>query len=418
MSLRRNPHPALRALLGVALALAALPAAAVVLPRGPEKPVAAGGNRQSTPSVLVVPSGSVLAWSEAARGLVVRWFDPAGEPLAPPRLLAESDPIPPLPFTRVPLRQHLEPALAGRADDAFLLAHTEQVVERSADIFFEERLLLSSRVVARLYAPDGRPLARPLELAPGVTRASRPALASADHGFWAAWQQAAGPEGIFVRKLNHRGRPLAPPVRVAEEGLLMSIASAGGRTLVVWVRGSEFMARLLGAEGEPLGAPFLLTTRRARLGSTASVAAQPDGEFLVAVQRSSHLNARIYGQRVSRDGARTGATLLLNAKTGDAYTEPQVVALSGGRWLVSWVTGVANFRIAVEYGVFDPAAAVALERGLFNERAISSQAVVALAAREGRVAAAWEGYDERNVRALRLRAFADEPPPQRPRRRR
>jgi len=79
---------------------------------------------------------------------------------------------------------------------------------------------------------------------------------------------------------------------------------------------------------------------------------------------------------------------------------------------------VGNFRVAVEYAVFDAAAAVALERGLFNERAISSQAEVALAARDGRVTAAWEGYDDRNVRALRTRAFADEPPPQRPRSRR
>ena len=402
----------------VALACA-LPVVAAVHPRGPEKPVSAGGTRQSAPSALVVPSGTVLAWTEESRGVLVRWFDHAGEPLAAARLLAASDPIPPLPFTRVALRQQLDPALAGRADDAFLLAHTEQVVERSADIFFEERLLLSSRVLARLYAADGRPLARPVELAPRGTRASRPALASAEHGFWAAWQQETGPEGIFVRKLNHRGQPLGPAVRIADEGLLMSIASAQGRTLVVWVRGSEFMARLLGAEGEPLAGPFLLTTRRARLGSTASVAAQPDGEFLVAVQRSSHLNARIYGQRVSRDGARVGATLLLNAKTGDAYTAPQVAALAGGRWLVSWVTAVGNFRVAVEYGVFDAAAAVALERGVFNERAISSQAEVALAARDGRVAAAWEGYDESNVRALRTRAFADQPPPpQRPRRRR
>ena len=400
------------------LCLAALPAAAVVLPRGPEKPVSAGGNRQIAPSALVVPTGSVLAWTEESRGVLVRWFDHAGEPLAAPRLLAVSDPVPPLPFTRVPLRQQIEPALAGRADDAFLLAHTEQVVERSADIFFEERFLLSSRVVARVYAPDGRPLARPVQLAAGATLASRPALAPAEHGFWAAWQQATGPAGIFVRKLNHRGQPLGPAVRVADEGLLMSLASAQGRTLVVWVRGGEFMARLLGAEGEPLTEPFLLTTRRARLGSTASVAVQPDGEFLVAVQRSSHLNARIYGQRVSSDGARVGATLLLNAKTGDAYTAPRVAALSGGRWLVSWVTAVGNFRVAVEYGVFDAAAAVALERGLFNERAISSQAVVALAARDGRVAAAWEGYDESNVRALRTRAFADQPPPRPPRRRR
>ena len=110
--------------------------------------------------------------------------------------------------------------------------------------------------------------------------------------------------------------------------------------------------------------------------------------------------------------------MCLNAKTGDAYTAPKVAALTGGRWLVSWVTAVGNFRVAVEYGVFDAAAAVALERGLFNERAISSQAVVALAARDGRVATTWEGYDESNVRALRTRAFADQPPPQRPRRRR
>lgn len=423
-----RPHPfprpfgrtlpvALTAVLAAGVALSAAPLNAVVRPRGPERTASDPAGRQRKPAVLLVPSGSVLAWEEEGVGVVARRFDAEGAPVGPARLIAAADPIPPLPFARVPLREHLEPALAGRGDDTFLLAHTEQLIERSADYFFEERLLLGSRVMARLYRADGAPMARPVDLADGDSTASRPALASAEHGFWAAWQQGGFTPGVFVRKLNPRGQPLAPPVRVSVGGEDVALASAGGRTLVVWVSNGEFRARMLGAEAQPLGEPFLLTTRRARVGSTAAVAVQPGGDFLVVVQRSSHVNARVYGQRVSRAGERVGGTLLLNAATGDRYTAPQVVPLPGSRWLVAWVTWVGNFRVAVEYAVFDPALA-ATERGLLNERPIASLAEVALAASGERIAAAWEGYAESNVRALRVRAFVDEPPPPRPRRRR
>jgi hypothetical protein len=403
-------------LLALALLVAAAPSAAAgIVPRSLEKPVTDDAGRQGAPAGVVIPSGTVLAWEDEARGVVVRWFDRAGDPIGDPLVMASSDPIPPLPFSRVRLRRQIDPSLAGRGDDSFLLAHTEEVTERSADIFFDQSNLLSSRVLSRLYAADGSSMARPVELAGGATVASRPVVIAAGSGFWAAWQQKAGGPGIYVQRLNPRGQPVAAPVRVADGGELMALASGGGRTLVVWVKGREFMARLLGADGAPLAPQFVVTTRRARPTSTAAVAVQPDGSFLIVLQRSSHANARIYGQLISRDGAPVGKTELLNAATGDAYTGPQVVPLAGGRWLVTWITWVGNFRVAVEYGVFD-AALVATDRGVVNERTITAQAEAALAARDGRIAVAWEGYDERNRRSLRTRLFEDAPPRRQPRR--
>ena len=401
-------------LLAPMVACLALPAAAEVVPRAAEKSViddAARAGRQKSPNAVVIPSGFMLAWEDERRGIVVRWFNHQGDPAGAAVVLAESDPIPPVPFSHVVLREQVNPAIATRGDDTFLLAYTEHRWERTSDIFYDEKLPLSSRVLSRLYAADGRSIARPVELAGADTLAVRPAVIAANPGFWAAWQQRAGETGIFLQRLNPRGQPIGAKQRIATSGERVALAAAAGRVLVSWQQGDDVMARLFDDADDSMSDPFVVAAGQPRAAAAASVAAQPDGSFLVAFQRSlaSHaLHARVYGQRVSRAGALVGGATLLNADTGDAYSSPRIVALPGGRWMAAWLTWVGNFRVAVEYGVYDRELA-AKERGVLNERAIAAQFEIGLSAQNGRIAASWEGYNERSRRSLRTRTFLDTP---------
>lgn len=401
----------LRALTAAALVLSAAPLAAAVVPAGGELPVSPNVAWQKQPAAAVVAAGYVLAWEDAP-GIQVRWFDDTGRPSAGTRLLAVTDPLPPLPFSNVYQRQAVQPALATRGDGSFLLAWTEEVYLRSADIFYDQRQLVSSRVLSRLYAADGRPLARTWEVSDGAELGSRPAVISNGNGFWVAWQErGTGAPGIHLRRLDNRGR-VGAEVHVAEgAGVRPSLAVSGNRVLVAWMEGADVRARLFDSAANPVGDAFVLAAGQPRPAAAPAVAAQPDGEFVVAFQRAiaaGPQKVRVYAQRVSQQGSLLGRARTINGDTGDAYNAPRIVALPGGRWLVSWFTWVGRFRVGIE-GAWLDADLDADDRFLLNERSIGAQFDMALhASRDGRIAAAWEGYDEHGKRGLRTRAFTQQ----------
>ena len=398
-------------LLASTIACLTIPAFGAVQPRADETSASDDGIRQRNPEVVVIPSGAMLAWEDPRRGIVVRWFDRVGDPAGGTTVLAEADAIPPVPFNRVILREQHNPSLATRGDDTFLLTYTEQRFERTADIFIDQKQLLTSRVMSRLYRADGTPRARPVQLADGATMASRSAVIAANPGFWAAWQQDQGETGIYLQRLNPRGQPIDDKQRISTAGDRVALAAAAGRVLVTWEQDSNLMARVFDDTDGSMSDAFVVAPGQPRPAAAASVAAQPNGDFVVVFQRSlaSHaLHTRIWAQRVSREGELVGAAKILNADTGDAFSGPRVVSLPGGKWMTSWLTWIGNFRVAVEYGVFGTGLD-ALERGVLNQRAIGAQVETGLAARDNRIVAAWEGYNERKARALRTRVFADEP---------
>ena len=153
----------LRTLLAAALASAAsLPSLAAVMPRSDEKPVFEEREKQRGPAAAVLNDGFVLAW-EVDGGVMVRRFADDASNVGASAVAAESDPLPPLPFSAT-LREQWQPAVAARGDGPFLLAWTEQVVNRRVDIFIDSKHVVSSRVMVRLFDADATPIARPWEV--------------------------------------------------------------------------------------------------------------------------------------------------------------------------------------------------------------------------------------------------------------
>src|SRR5581483_8819211 len=107
-------------------------------------------------------------------------------------VLAANDPLPPLPFNAV-LREEHDAAVAPRPDGTFLAAWTDQMVNRSADIFYDQEWVISSRVVARLFNADGTPASRLQVLSADAAYAQVPrVLAVSDTTFLVTWQERGG----------------------------------------------------------------------------------------------------------------------------------------------------------------------------------------------------------------------------------
>jgi hypothetical protein len=408
----------LRSLLWLApVAGGAAAARAEITPLGDERGVYSERVPQLRPAVAPLPEGFVLAWEDKA-GVRLRSFDEEGEAVAAAAMVANNDPLPPIPFSAT-LHEHWQPALAARGDGPFLLVWTEQVVNRRVDIFYDSKHVIASRVMVRLFGADGEPMARPWTISEPSQRASRPAVVAAvDGGFWVAWQDVGGSApGIHLRRLDGRGRP-GEQVRVTTvEGQRPALAAAGDRLLVVWQEccgpreKDQVKGRLFDGAGAALGAAFVVAADQPRAAQAPSVAGR-NGEFLVVFQRANKglVDTRIYAQRVARQGGLRGGAVDLTAATGDAYSAPRLVALPGGRWLALWLTWVRHFRVAVEGAVLDGNGRPRLERLVVNQRPLGGADPVALVATgDGRVAVAWDGFDEAGRRGLRTRAYLARP---------
>ncbi len=190
----------------------------------------------------------------------------------------------------------IEPVLAARPDGSFLAVWNDTY----------------DAIVARLFAADGRPL--------------------------------GGDVGVGVRTLPTAGRYLYQP---------RAVALADGGFAVVWMDGLTLFSRVLGADGAPRGPASLLSVAEESYLYTSthppSIAAAPDGGFVVAWQHAMDLPPAVFGRRelvrwrrYAADGSPAGPQVEVAPSNGVADW-PRVAVDAAGRVAVTWQSG--NIRL-------------------------------------------------------------------------
>lgn len=185
---------------------------------------------------------------------------------------------------------------------------------------------------------------------------------------------------------------------------------ANGRYALTWaehenVNGYEVRGRIYNADGTAATAPFLVNTSIAYQQRSSDIAATPDGGFVAVfdssgVEPSGDGHANILIQRFDENGTKIGAHVRVNAWTWDNQAQPQIVALTGGGYMVSWIStnqdgsgsGVFAQRLDADLRALGPEFQV-------NNQGMGHQAQVEMAALpNGGVAFTWasEGLDGDN----------------------
>jgi len=403
-----------RSCLAVALSLAcALPATAQLVPSPHELKITevnTGG--QHLPAGAIVRDGFVLAWEDEAGGITARRFDDAGTPRGGSFVLAANDALPALPFTNRVLREMHEPSIAARADGSFLAVWTDQKVNRSVDIFIENKWVISSQVVARLFGADGRATSRAWTLSEDASVAARPRAVVSGNSFLVSWQERGGAApGVHLARIDRSGP--APDSLVAARGERPSLTAGGDGALVTWEKccgpgggANQVFARLYNGNGVASGEAFRVAGDQPVAARGPVAAGQPGGGFLVAYQRpivGDLRNTRVYGQLVSRRGELVGGEVQLSSGYGEAHNAPVVAPLANGGWVVGWMTWQRGFRVATSAGTFTPAGNATGNAFDFNLGTIVGREYTIVTSDDGRVLAVWEGYDEAGKRGLRGR---------------
>lgn len=402
------------------IAFAAVLAAACALPALAQLAPAPGGDlgvaehpssRHHQPAVALARDGWLAAWDDETQGLMVRRFFDDGRPRGGASILAANDAIPALPFSGRLRREAHEVAIAGRPDGSFLAAWVDVKLRHSADGFNENRLVISQQLVARLFSAEVRPVSRPWALSSRDGLASRPVVAFAGDRFVVAWQERGGEDaGVHARAVRPNG-PLADQL-VGPRGLRPAIAAGGDGALVTWEKccgadnGYRVFARLLDRFGFAAGETFEVASDAPGDARATAVAGRPGGDFLIAFQRplaDDEGTSRVYGQLVSRLGALTGGEMPLSSGPGTSHTTPVAAALADDGWAVGWLTWVDGFRVAATVAPFTPLGNAAGNAVDLNAMPIVGLELALAAHPDGRLVAAWEGFDSHGEQGLRAR---------------
>ena len=184
-----------------------------------------------------------------------------------------------------------------------------------------------------------------------LLRQRYPAVAiEADGDFIVAWNRAGGGNlaDIFFRQFTSAGVALAADTRLnvvttgAQVGATVDVA-ADGKFVVAWtsfgqdsVNTDGIFARRLDAAGTPLATEFQVNTDTARDDYDPALAVDADGDFVVvwAGYDNTAYRLDVFGQRFDSAGVKLGGEFQLNSLDFDY--EPAIGMDGSGGFVVVW----------------------------------------------------------------------------------
>ena len=189
----------------------------------------------------------------------------------------------------------------------------------------------------------------------------------ADGDFVVAWQsntQDSEQDGVFARRFSSAGNPLASELQVntftpSYQRNPSVAADADGDFVVAWQSntqddGSTFgiFARRFSSAGNPLASEFQVNTYTPVHQRNPAVAADSDGDFVVAWQDRYHDgsgNEGVFARRFSSAGVALASEFQVNDYTIGAQSNPTVAASASGDFVAAWVSG---YQDAAAGGIF------------------------------------------------------------------
>jgi hypothetical protein len=234
-------------------------------------------NNQSRPVIVMQADGSsTTAWSSESDGysggIFARHFGPDGSPLAPQ-----------FQVNTYTFGGQSFPAIAARENGAFVVAWVSYTDEDDTGDLFAQRFDAGGAVGTEFLVnslTSGRQIDPSIALDP-------------DGGFVVVWRsfQTPGSNGLFARRFDATGTPLAVEFRVntstAGDQIVPTVAAnASGEFMIVWNQSSRdgsgyaVFARQLDSAGA-LGPELQVNTYTVGSQITGEVVASGEGDFLV-----------------------------------------------------------------------------------------------------------------------------------------
>jgi Ca2+-binding RTX toxin-like protein len=135
------------------------------------------------------------------------------------------------------------------------------------------------------------------------------------------------------------------------------VALADGGWVIAWQSlhqddGSyDIYAQRYGASGAKVGGEFLVNTVRSSHQASSSIAALPDGGWLVVWQSAYQDGSLygVYGQRYDAAGVKEGLEFRINSYVNSEQRDPSVTVLADGGWVVTWQS---NLQDGSGYGIY------------------------------------------------------------------
>ena len=163
-------------------------------------------------------------------------------------------------------------------------------------------------------------------------------------------------------------------------------------------------AQVFNANGSKSGAEFQVNTTTAGYQTASHLTALSNGDFVAVWQDSSLTGADTSGDAIraqifTADGNMLGAEFLVNTTTLNSQSLPVVTALANGRFVAAWgdlsATGADSSVSAVRAQVFNADGSLSGSEFLVNTTTFSSQLNPSLTAlADGRFVAVWTDYSQ------------------------
>jgi hypothetical protein len=182
------------------------------------------------------------------------------------------------------------------------------------------------------------------------SRAQPAVAAEADGGFvvaWTSYNQESYASGIFAQRFSSQGAPLAIEFQVntytLDYQLLPSVAIDGkGDFVIAWESyqqddwGWGVFAQRFSSEGVPLASEFQVNSYTINIQAYPSVAAEPDGDFIIAWHSFGFLDftCDLFARRFSSTGTPLASEFQINSYT-NGQCVPRIAVEPDGDFVIS-----------------------------------------------------------------------------------
>jgi hypothetical protein len=201
------------------------------------------------------------------------------------------------------------------------------------------------------FASSGAPVGPEFRVNSYTTGSQFGAIVAADSAgnfvvVWVSNGQDGSSFGVFGQRYSADSAPLGPEFRVntyttGHQGE-PAVAASTGQFVVVWQDTFQeteigIFGQRFASSGIPLGPEFRVNTAYPMTTQLyPSVAADPDGNFVVTWEKGYLQWPQIVGQRFGSDGTPLGAEFRVNTYTTTGQHRPAVAADAAGAFIVTW----------------------------------------------------------------------------------
>jgi hypothetical protein len=206
-------------------------------------------------------------------------------------------------------------------------------------------------IFARRFATSGAALGLDFRVSTYTTNNQFPAVATQQDGsFVVVWQTAFGPgnTGVFGARYGSTGDPLGGEFRISRvttsfQGYPAVTSDGSGGFVVAWFGnapdngGVDLFARRYASDGSPAAPEFRVNNETSSTQRSASIAAAPNGDFVVAWQSYQQDGSQngVFCRRYASSGAPLGLEFQVNTTTSLSQHDPSV-ASDGAGFVVVW----------------------------------------------------------------------------------